>query len=58
MCTQDTTSDLLYVLQMSKPQPFQEMAKEGWIILDLDEVVKTNHISSQTKELSAIQFGS
>ena len=36
----------------------RELAKEGRIILDLDEVVKKNHISALTKELSTIQFGS
>jgi len=33
-------------------------AYDGTIILDLDNVVKTNHIFFQTKRLSAIQFGS
>ena len=32
--------------------------QDGTIILDLDDVVETNHISCQTKGLSPIQFGS
>ena len=34
------------------------LIKDGTIILDLDDVVETNHISSQTKGLSLIQFRS
>ena len=34
-----------------------QLAKEGRIILDLDDVVEVNHISSQTRELCTLQFG-
>jgi len=34
------------------------LIKDETIILDLDDVVETNHISYQTKGLSLIQFGS
>jgi len=33
------------------------LAKEGRIILDLDDVVEKNHVSSQTRELCTLQFG-
>ena len=33
------------------------LAKDGSIILDLDDVVESNHISCQTEDLSLIQFG-
>ena len=33
------------------------MAKEGRIILDLDNVVEVNHVSYQTRELCTLQFG-
>jgi len=33
------------------------LAKEGRIILDLDDVVNANHISSQTRELWTLHFG-
>jgi len=35
-----------------------QLAKEGRIILDSDDVVETNYVSFQIKELCAIQFGS
>ena len=35
----------------------KQLAKEGRIVLDLDDVVETNHISSQTRELCTFQFG-
>jgi len=34
------------------------LIEDGAIILDLDDVVKTNHIFCQTKGVSLIQFGS
>ena len=34
-----------------------QLAKEGRIILDLDDVVKANHVSSQRRELCPLQFG-
>jgi len=34
-----------------------QLAKEGRTILDLDDVVEANYISSQTMELCTIQFG-
>jgi len=34
-----------------------QLAKEGRIVLDLDDVVEANHVSSQTKELCTLQFG-
>ena len=34
------------------------LIEDGIITLDLDDVVKTNHISCQIKELSLIQFRS
>jgi len=34
------------------------LTEDGTIILDLDDVVETNHISCQTRGLSLIQFGS
>jgi len=34
------------------------LVKDGTIILDLEDVVETNHISCQTKGLSLIQFRS
>jgi len=34
------------------------LIKDGTKILDLDNIVETNHISYQTKRLSLIQFGS
>ena len=33
-----------------------QLAKEGRIILDLDDVVEANHVSSQTRELLTLQF--
>jgi len=33
------------------------LAKEGRIILDLENVVEANHVSSQTRELRTLQFG-
>jgi len=33
-----------------------QLAKEGSIILDLDDVVEANHVSSQTRELCTLQF--
>jgi len=32
--------------------------KDGAVILDFNDVAETNHITSQTKELCAIEFGS
>ena len=34
-----------------------QFVKEGKIILDLDDVVEANHVSSQTRELCTLQFG-
>jgi len=34
-----------------------QFAKEGRIILDLDDIVKANHVSSQTRKLCTLQFG-
>ena len=34
-----------------------QLIKDGTIILDLDNVVETNHISCQTMAMSPIQFG-
>jgi len=34
-----------------------QLAKEGKIILDLADVVKANHVSSQIRELCTLQFG-
>ena len=33
-----------------------QFAKEGRIILDLDDIVKANHVSSQTRELCTLPF--
>jgi len=33
-----------------------QLAKDGRIILDLDDVVEVNHVSSQTRELYTLQF--
>jgi len=33
-----------------------QLAKEGRIILELDDVVEENHISSQTRELCTLPF--
>jgi len=35
-----------------------QFAKDGSIILDLDDIVESNHISCQTRGLSLIQFTS
>jgi len=35
-----------------------QLIEDGMIILDLDNIVETNHISCQTRGLSLIQFGS
>jgi len=34
-----------------------QLAKEGWIILDLDDVAEANHVSSKARELCTLQFG-
>jgi len=34
-----------------------QLAKEGRIILDLDDVVEANHVSSQTRDLCTLPFG-
>ena len=34
-----------------------QLAKEGRIILDLDDIVEANHVSFQTRELCSLQFG-
>jgi len=34
-----------------------QFTKEGRIILDLDDAIKENHISSQMKDLCTLQFG-
>ena len=34
-----------------------QLTKEGRIILDQDDIVETNHVSSQTRELCTLQFG-
>jgi len=34
-----------------------QLAKEGRIILNLDDVVEAHHVSSQARELCTLQFG-
>ena len=34
-----------------------QLVKEGWIILDRNDVVETNYVSSTTRELCTLHFG-
>ena len=34
-----------------------QLAKQGRIILDLDDVIRANHVSSQSRELYTLQYG-